>query len=352
MNQIAYILAIHSLNRLSSAKITALLAYFQDDAAAAWQNRNRWWEIIPLQRQLNAEIVEAATAINPAQLYVDYLQSGASLVNLADQEYPPSLRELHDPPYLLFYKGSLPKAEEPALALIGSRQATPYGRQVAEILARDLAYQGYCIISGMARGIDSFCHKAALLAEGRTVAVLGSGIDVIYPRENAKLYQQITEHGAVISEFPLGMAALGYNFPRRNRIISGLSLGVVVIEASEKSGTLRTVDFGLEQGKDIFAVPGSIISAQSRGTNRLIREGAKMVLTAEDIWQEYQSAAKPQKQLKTTEKGQVFSPLEQKLLHAMLMPLHFDELTELSDMEASAVASLLTIMEIRGLIRQ
>ncbi len=352
MNQLACLLAIHSINKLPAAKMLQLLQYYKDDAQAAWAERRRWPELLDGTREFGAELAQATQTVSPEQLYADYLQSGAAVVTWLDKDYPALLRQIHDPPYLLFYKGQLPWEDEPALALIGSRQATPYGRQVAEILARDLAYQGYCIVSGMARGIDSFCHKAALAAEGRTLAVLGSGIDVIYPRENAKLYQQITEQGAVLSEFPMGTAALGYNFPRRNRIISGLSLGVVVIEASEKSGTLRTVDFGLEQGKDIFAVPGPIISNQSKGTNRLIRDGATMVLTAEDVWREYQQEAKPHPKGKPKEKKLDTDPVERKLLQSMMMPMHFDQLLVLSAMEASQLASWLTVMEIRGLIRQ
>ena len=352
MNNTAYILAIHSLNRLSAMKITAILDYFAGDAEVAWHNRSKWHSIVRLTADLRSELESLAANTNPEQLYLDYLAGGAAIATIDDENYPTSLRDIHDPPFLLFYKGELPDQDELTLAMIGSRQATPYGRQVADVIARDLAYQGICVVSGMARGIDSFCHKAALAAGGRTVAVLGSGIDVIYPRENSKLYQQIAEQGAVISEFPMGMAALAYNFPRRNRIISGLSKGVVVIEANEKSGTLRTVDFGLEQGKDIFAVPGSIISPASRGTNRLLREGAKIVLSAEDIWREYLTEPKKISQPRKQKKSDNFSPTEKKLIKEMMMPVHFDRLLTIADLDAAKLASLLTVMEIRGLIRQ
>lgn len=352
MNNTEYILAIHSLNRLSAGKITSILDYFAGDAESAWYNRCKWQNIVHCSADLQAEIENLAAKTNPEQLYMEYLASGAAITTIEDNNYPTMLRDIHDPPFLLFYSGELPAEDELTLAMIGSRQATAYGRQVADVLARDLAYQGICVVSGMARGIDSFCHKAALAAGGRTVAVLGSGIDVIYPRENSKLYQQITEQGAVISEFPLGMAALAYNFPRRNRIISGLSKGVVVIEANEKSGTLRTVDFGLEQGKDIFAVPGSIISPASKGTNRLLREGAKIVLSAEDIWREYLAEPKKISRPRKQNKSDNFSPMEKRLIKEMMMPVHFDRLLTVVDLDAAKLASLLTVMEIRGLIRQ
>ncbi len=354
MNQLAYLLALNRLPRLSPGKLIHLLDLYQGDAAAVWTEYKRWPQLLSLTADAFDEIQRMMQTISPQQSYFDYLHSGVSVVTYLDDDYPPELRLIDDPPCLLFYKGRLPEAGEPALALIGSRHASGYGRQVAEILARDLAYQGYCIVSGMARGIDTFCHQAALKAGGNTIAVLGSGLDVVYPRENAALYRQICEQGAVISEFPLGTAALSYNFPRRNRIISALSLGVVVIEAGLKSGTLRTVDFALEQGKDVFAVPGPITSASSRGTNTLLRDGAKIVLSAEDVWREYQTSAKPapETQNAAAEEEAKLSPQEKELFTAMLLPLHFDRLSQISGMDAADLASWLTIMEIRGLIRQ
>ncbi|MCR4963586.1 MAG: DNA-processing protein DprA [Firmicutes bacterium] len=354
MNPLAYLLALNRLPRLSPGKLAHLLDLYQGDAAAVWTEYRRWPQLISISADAFADIQRSRQTISPQELYYEYLQSGVSVVTYLDAEYPPELRLIEDPPCVLFYKGRLPKPGEPALALIGSRHASGYGRQVAEILARDLAYQGYTIVSGMARGIDSFCHQAALKAGGRTVAVLGSGLDVIYPRENAALYRQIYEQGAVISEFPLGTAALSYNFPRRNRIISALALGVVVIEAGLKSGTLRTVDYALEQGKDVFAVPGPITSASSRGTNRLLRDGAKIVLSAEDVWREYQEAEKPKPQAAEAagEEEKTLSVQEKELFTAMLLPLHFDRLSQISGMDAAALASWLTIMEIRGLVRQ
>jgi DNA processing protein len=220
------------------------------------------------------------------------------------------------------------------------------------MLARDLAAQGLTIVSGMARGIDGICHQHAILAGGKTLAVLGGGVDVIYPREHSKLYRSIVEQGAVISEFPLGTAPVTFNFPLRTRIISGLSRGVLVIEAGEKSGTLLTVDHGLEQGRDIFAVPGPITSAVSRGTNRLIVQGAKLVQTAEDVWREYLDAPRPVLTAEEKEQRPQLAQEERELLTQMSLPLHFDQLLTLSGWPANKLAALLTMWEIRGLIRQ
>jgi DNA processing protein len=204
----------------------------------------------------------------------------------------------------------------------------------------------------MARGIDGVCHQQAIKAGGKTLAVLGGGVDIIYPREHTRLYHSIIEHGAVISEFPLGTAPATFNFPLRNRIISGLSRGVLVIEAGERSGTLLTVDHGLEQGRDIFAVPGPITSAVSRGTNRLIVQGAKLVQSAEDVWREYLDAPKPALSPEEEQQRPQLAAEERELLTQMSLPIHFDQLLALSGWPANKLAALLTMWEIRSLIRQ
>ena len=241
VEQLPFLLALNSIYKLRPADIFRLLTYYQEDAMETWHHYREWAHLLRLPSGIDEELRAMHNSIEPDKLMSDYLASGCSIVSWLDNDYPASLRNIYDPPMVLFYYGHLPSLDELCLAVIGSRRSTPYGRQVAELFSRDLAAQGVVIISGMARGIDSVAHRAALAAGGRTVAVLGSGLDVIYPRENAGLYAQICEHGAVISEFPLGTAALAMNFPRRNRIISGLSRGIIVVEAGEKSGTLGTV---------------------------------------------------------------------------------------------------------------
>ncbi|HEY3377155.1 MAG TPA: DNA-processing protein DprA [Armatimonadota bacterium] len=211
---------------------------------------------------------------------------GVRLITFHDPAYPPRLRAIPDPPCALFVKGTLPPAEQPAIAIVGARRASPYGRHVAAELAAGLAQRGVVIVSGLALGADAAAHEGCLRAGGQTVAVLGCGVDVVYPPEHLALYEQIAVAGAVISEAPPGAPPTRACFPIRNRIISGLSLGVLVVEASEKSGALITAEHALEQGREVFAVPGSVNSAQSKGTHRLLREGAKLVESVEDILEE------------------------------------------------------------------
>jgi DNA processing protein len=213
--------------------------------------------------------------------------AGVEVVTLDDPIYPSRLREIYDPPLLLYVRGSLELLSQPGIAVIGTRHPTPYGSGMAERLACDLAHQGLVIFSGMARGVDTAGHRGALAAKGKTVAVFGTGVDVIYPKENSRLADQIlAANGAILSEFPMGSFAAPQNFPIRNRIISGLSIGVLVVEAAEYSGTRITARCALEQGRDVFAVPGNVINKNSWGPNTLIKQGAKLVATWDDVWEE------------------------------------------------------------------
>ena len=212
-------------------------------------------------------------------------REGVSILTCTDPAYPERLRRIYDCPPLLYIKGRLDAADIP-VAVVGSRNASPYGRYVTERLCREMAQRGLTVVSGLARGIDTCAHRGALAGRGRTVAVMGCGIDVIYPPENRKLHAEIAERGAVVTEFPFGTEPDRPHFPARNRIISGLSLGVLIVEAGEKSGSLITARCALDQGREVFAVPGGIDQPGSRGTNRLLRQGAKLVENVEDILEE------------------------------------------------------------------
>jgi DNA processing protein len=213
--------------------------------------------------------------------------AGVSLISIDDPAYPPRLKEIYDPPLILYVRGEAEALRKPGIAMVGTRHPTPYGSGMAERLGCDLAAQGLVIISGMARGIDTASHRGAISAKGKTVAVFGTGVDVIYPKENSRLSEQILCFGgALISEFPLGTSAAPQNFPIRNRILSGMSLGVLVVEAAEYSGTRITARMALEQNRDVFAVPGNVINKNSWGPNTLIKQGAKLVATWEDVWEE------------------------------------------------------------------
>lgn len=217
---------------------------------------------------------------------------GVTVITLEDKDYPKNLKEIYDPPLCLYVKGTLSSADTLALAIVGSRRASFYGLSCAEKFSYDLAQYGITVVSGLARGVDTHAHAGALEAKGRTLAVLGSGINSVYPPENTKLAEKIAANGAVISEFPLNTEPLARNFPRRNRVISGLSLGTIVVEAARNSGALITADFALEQGREVFAIPGKVDSATSVGTNRLIQQGAKLIESVEDVLDELKTKLK------------------------------------------------------------
>ncbi|MNO30887.1 hypothetical protein D3C76_208350 [compost metagenome] len=225
-------------------------------------------------------------------------ESGVAAVTLLDEEYPEILKETPEPPWVLYYRGRLELASRPAIAMVGTRVPTAYGRKVGEVLASELSTAGFTVVSGLARGIDSVCHEAALGSAGGTIAIVATGLDKVYPPENRELEQQISREGLVISEYPLGIKSHPGLFPQRNRIIAGLTLGTIVVEADIRSGSLITADAALEAGRDVFAVPGPITSPKSRGALDLIKQGAKLVTGASDIIEEYQSylPAKPVKQ--------------------------------------------------------
>lgn len=268
-----------------------------------------------------------------------------------DSDYPRRLREINQAPPVLFIKGAINVEDDWAVAVVGTRRVTPYGRQVAAEIARFLAQNGVTVVSGLARGVDAIAHQSALQNGGRTIAVLGSGVDVIYPPEHRKLGLEIAQQGAIVSDYPVGTQPDGVNFPPRNRIISGLSLATVVVEAGEKSGALITAEFAVEQGRDVFAVPGSILTPQSEGTNRLIEQGARPLLKMSEILESLKLEQIPEKQ--AARKSNPLTPAEQKLLAKLTQePVHVDELCELTGLPIHDVSATLTMMELKGLVSQ
>jgi DNA processing protein len=348
MSELKYLVALHSLPGMGTKRLKILVDYFQN-YEYAWQGDKHWLSIPGFPGNGAEQILEARRNLDPDRVYEKFLQSQARIVTQEDEAYPRLLKNIYDPPYLLYYQGSLPAEDDLCIALVGSRRSTPYGRHTAETIARELAEKGVWVISGLARGIDTWSHRGCLKGGGKTVAVLGSGIDLIYPRENKDLFREIISMGAVISEFPPGTPPLPQHFPARNRIISGMSRGVVVVEAAEKSGSLITVDFALEHGRDVFAVPGPVTSIMSRGTHRLIRQGAKLVENAFDILEEYLEVENPPVEFDLFS----FSPKEREILELMMGgAAHFDVLVEKSGLPAGEMASQLTLWEIKGLIKQ
>lgn len=268
-----------------------------------------------------------------------------------DVDYPRRLKEINQAPPVLFVSGSINVEDDWAVAVVGTRRVTPYGRQVAAEIARFLAQNGVTVVSGLARGVDAIAHQTALQTGGRTIAVLGNGVDVIYPPEHRKLAGEISAQGALVSDYPIGTPPDGVNFPPRNRIISGLSLATVVVEAGETSGALITAEFAVEQGRDVFAVPGSILAPQSEGTNRLIEQGARPLLKMTEILDALKLEQIPEKQL--TRKLNPTSAVEQNLLNCLSQePLHVDELCSLSGLPINEVSATLTMMELKGMVTQ
>jgi DNA processing protein len=294
--------------------------------------------------------------------------AGATVVSVADAAYPPRLKEIYDPPAILYVRGDAELLARPGIAVVGTRHPTPYGSGMAERLACDLASQGLVIISGMARGVDTASHRGAISAKGKTVAVFGTGVDVIYPKENSRLSEQILAlGGALISEFPLGTFAAPQNFPIRNRILSGMSVGVLVVEAAEYSGTRITARLALEQNRDVFAVPGNVTNKNSWGPNTLIKQGAKLVATWEDVWEDLPTEvrlaltppASPESQASPA--ASLFPddglPPHEKLLLSLLKAdeaTHIDELVEKleSKMSSSEIFVALFELELSGKVRQ
>ena len=304
---------------------------------------------------LGLKMIERLVAVREKvdlSLILDQIHSkGIQVLTWLDEAYPERLKEIEQPPPVLYLRGELSPEDTWAVAIVGTRRVSPYGRQVTEEIASFLAGNGVTIVSGLARGVDAIAHSAALKAGGRTLAVLGSGVDKIYPPENRAMAEQIIEHGAVLSDYVPGTPPESSNFPPRNRIISGLSMAVVVVEAGETSGALITAEFAAEQGREVFAVPGNILAPQSKGTNKLIQRGAHPLLSANDIMEALNLTRVGQH--KAARKALPADDVEAKLLEAIgEEPLHVDEIRNLTGLPVEKVSATLVMMELKGMVRQ
>ncbi len=309
---------------------------------------------------LEGEIAEALTSpdlLERAKREIRQVEKiGYAVLSIADERYPEYLREIYDPPLVLYYAGDIGILREPAVAIVGARRPSPYGRAVAERLARDLSERGLAIVSGLARGIDSISHWGALKG-GRTVAVLGSGLANVYPKENRPLFEKIMENGLILTEYSLEAPPLRYHFPCRNRIISGLSLGTVVIEGTKRSGSLITARLALEENREVMAVPGNITSELSQGTNWLIKNGAKLVNDWKDVVEEFSSPLREEILSKEKKKRRDFPSLgrEERMIYDVLRPdesTSMDELVERSNLSVSETLAHLLSLELKELVEQ
>lgn len=301
-----------------------------------------------------AESIKSFSGFKPLEEKLKKLKDrGIKVLAFGSDGYPEMLKNLDaDAPLVLYMKGEIIKEDRHAIAIVGSRKPTPYGLSVTEKMASDLASMGFTIVSGLARGIDSGGHKGALVCGGRSIAVMGSGIDVPYPPENRGLIERISQSGCVLSEFPPGTPPNRENFPRRNRIISGLSLGVLVVEAAAQSGALITAQYALDQGKEVFSIPGNINSTVSSGTNELIKQGAKPVVRADDIVEELAPALRGF--IKSKEKVKITVSDEEKVLCDIMTaePKHVDVISREGKMPAQQALSVLLGLELKGIVRQ
>ncbi|MCS7060377.1 MAG: DNA-processing protein DprA [Anaerolineae bacterium] len=345
-----FYLAFNRVKGIGPARLRLLLSHF-GSLADAWQASPLQLAGAGLDQKSIDALVSTRQSIAPAREQDMLERTGIRALTWVDPDYPRLLRPLDDAPPVLYLRGALVDADEWAVAIVGTRRATVYGQAVAEMLAAELARNHVTVVSGMARGIDAVAHHAALDAGGRTIAVLGCGVDVVYPPEHRKLAQRIIEHGALVSDYPPGTQPEAGNFPPRNRLISGLSLGVVVVEADEQSGALITAHFAADQGRDVFAVPGNILNRSSRGANRLIQRGAKLVLDTADILEELNLGA-----VAEHVEAQAILPQNdaERALLARLShePTRADELVRELGLPAEVVTATLAMMELKGMVRQ
>lgn len=345
-----YWIALHRVHRLGAVRFGLIERGFAS-MEEAWQASPAALTAVGLDARTAQEIVRARTDLSPEAELERLLTAGVTPLARPDARYPSRLREIDDAPPVLYVRGTWASGDEWSVAVVGTRRATAYGRMAAQEFARGLAQNGVTVVSGLARGVDTIAHRAALDAGGRTIAVLANGLDTVYPPENRRLADEIAEQGAVVSDYPLGTKPRADFFPRRNRILSGLSLGTLVVEGDRESGAMITARFATEQNREVFAVPGSIFSAQSRGPLALIRDGATPATSVEDVL-EALNLTVAGAQLDFARAAPPESPEERALLAALSRePRHVDAVVRGSGLAAATVSATLALLELKGLVR-
>lgn len=347
-----YLNALNTISGVGSQTITSLLEYF-GSAEPVWQASPKELIAAGISEKLASKIASSRNSIDPEAQWQILQKENVSIITIKDETYPELLRQIPSPPYLLYVKGNLDCLSLPMIAVVGSRKFTAYGKQVAANFAKDLSRAGFCVVSGLALGIDAIAHQGALTANGKTIAVLGNSLDdaSISPRNNYFLAKEIVASGGLlISEFPIPTTPTVGTFPARNRIMAGISLGTLVVEAAEKSGSLITANLALDFNREVFAVPGNIFSPQSGGTHNLIRNGAKLTASINDVLQELKIEKSTQ-----TEARKLEIPLseeEQKIADALSpQPIHIDIIRKLTKLETSTISGTLVMLEVKGVIK-
>jgi len=353
VNEARYWVGFSLIPGIGRIRLSLLEAYF-GNLERAWHASAGELKATGLDARSTEAIVSLRNGISLEEEVDKLKRYGVAVITSGDAEYPRRLAEIYDYPPVLYVRGTLLPEDEWSLAVVGTRRASVYGRQVAEEIVADLARSKVTVVSGLAKGIDAIAHRAAMQADGRTIAVAGCGLDMVYPSDHVALARQIMEHGALVSEFPLGTRPKAEHFPQRNRIISGMSLGVLVIEAGEKSGALSTAHWAVEQNRDVFAIPGSIFSPASKGTNRLIQEGAKLVNHAADILEELNltMGARQLEMTDLTAAADTTDTESQLLGYLSREAIHIDDVCRNSGLPIATVSSILAVLELKGLAKQ
>lgn len=346
----AYWVAFSLVKGIGSVRFQALLDHF-GDPQIAWNAPVDALRAAGLGGKIVENLLQVRASVSPEKVWERIQAQGINVVTWEDEGYPHRLKEIDQPPPVLYLRGNLYPEDEWAVAVVGTRRITPYGRQVAEEIAVTLAHSGVTVISGLARGVDGVAHQAALNAGGRSLAVLGCGVDHIYPPEHRRLAEQMISQGALLSDYPPGTPPDAANFPPRNRLISGLSMAVVVVEAGKTSGALITAAFAADQGREVFAVPGNINAPHSQGTNRLIRDGARPLLDPQELLETLELTMVTEQRA-----ARVILPadaIEASLLEALSRePIHIDEIRARTDLPIEKVTAALAMMELKGMVRQ
>lgn len=350
MDQKAYWVGFNHIKGIGSVRLKSLVDFFSD-LSVAWQAPAEALQAAGLPPKIIQNLQRFRKQVDLELLYQSILDKGIQIITLLDESYPRRLKEIEQPPPVLYMGGQLIDEDDWTVAVVGTRRMTAYGRQATAELSNFLGHNGITLVSGLARGVDGLAHKTILDSGGRTIAVLGSGVDRIYPPENRQLAARIIENGAIISDYAPGTPPEGINFPPRNRIISGLSLATIVVEAGETSGALITASFAAEQGREVFAIPGNIYSLQSKGTNRLIQQGAIPLLSMEDIL-ETLNLEKIHVQ-RHVRKLIPADDMEKRLLTVLnFEPKHIDEISEELEIPVEKVSASLALMELKGMVQQ
>ncbi|MGB9772932.1 MAG: DNA-processing protein DprA [Bacteroidota bacterium] len=355
------LLELSAIPGIGSGRLRMLVSHFGDPESVLRASAKELTQVDGINRKLASLIVhhEPNTQFVEEQLSRINKTNG-KIVTFWDKEYPPLLKKIFDPPAILFMRGNLQQRDTHAIAIVGTRRPSSYGETMAEKFSRELASLGITIVSGLALGIDSIAHAAALKANGRTLAVIGSGVDIIYPSDNRKLAERIIERGAIISEFPMGEKPDSGNFPRRNRIISGMTLGTIIIESAEDGGAMITASTALDQNREVFAVPGSVLDKRSSGCHRLIKEGrAKLITSVDDVLAELEASLRPilkrrhGEEKRESPAAESLNLFERKLYDVLAEgTLHIDLIAEKAGMSTSDALVHLLSLEFKNMVRQ